>query len=57
MFSGVWIGVGFQLEPQLTFRYTVVNVKPRFIAVSLSTTPFWKLVAKNRFRCSTHALL
>ncbi len=57
MFSDMWIKVGFQLEPQLTFRYTTVNVKPLFMAMSLSTTPSQKLATKSKLPCSTYAML
>jgi hypothetical protein len=57
MFSTMWIGVGFQLEPQLKFRYTAISVKPRFMAMSLFAPPSRKLVAKSRLRYNTHALL
>jgi hypothetical protein len=33
MFNGVEIRVGFQLELELTFGYTAVNVKPGFMKV------------------------
>jgi hypothetical protein len=56
MFNGVRIGVGFQPEPQFTFRCTIINVKPGFMAVSLSAAPYRKLVAKSKFCYSTHAL-
>jgi hypothetical protein len=48
MFSGMQIGVGFQPEPQLTFRYTTAIVKPGFMAMSFSATPSQKLAAKSR---------
>jgi hypothetical protein len=57
MFNGMWIEVGFQPEPQLTFHYTTIGIKPRFIVVSFFTTPSQKLVAKNKLCCRTHALL
>jgi hypothetical protein len=56
-FSSMWVVVGFQLEPQLTFRYTVISVKPWFMALSHFTTSSRKLVAKSRLRYRTHALL
>jgi hypothetical protein len=56
MFNGVRIGVGFQPEPQLAFRYTTVNVKLGFMVVSLSTTPSRRLITKSRLWCNTHAL-
>jgi hypothetical protein len=39
MFNDVRIKVGFQPKLQLKFRYTIVNVKPRFMAMSLLATP------------------
>jgi hypothetical protein len=56
MFNDMGIGVGFQPEPQLTFRYTVINIKPRFMAMFFSIAPSRKLAAKNRLRYNTHAL-
>ncbi len=38
MFNDVQIGVGFQPKPQLTFCYTTISIKPRFMAVFLSAT-------------------
>jgi len=39
MFSGMQIGVGFELEPQLMFRCMAVDVKPGFMVMSLSIAP------------------
>jgi hypothetical protein len=57
MFNDMLIGVGSQLELQLTFCYMVINVKPEFMAMSLSVAPSRKLAAKSRLYYSTHALL
>jgi hypothetical protein len=57
MFNDVRIEVGFQPEPQLTFCYTVVNVKLRLMVVSLFAAPSWRLIAKSRLCCNTHTLM
>ncbi len=57
MFSGMWIRVGFQPEPQLTFCYMAVSVKPGSMAMFHSVASSWKLIAKTRLHYSTHALL
>ncbi len=46
MFSGMWIGVGFQIEFQLIFCYTTVGVKSGFMAMSFAVAPSWKFIAK-----------
>jgi hypothetical protein len=57
MFSGVRIEVDFQLKIQLTFCCTTINVKPRFVVVSLFIAPSQRLAAKNKISCNTHTLL
>jgi hypothetical protein len=57
MFYGMWIGVGFQLELQLTFRYMIVDIKLRFMAMFNYATSSRKFVAKSRLCCSIHTLL
>jgi hypothetical protein len=57
MFNNMRIEVGFQAKLQLTFCYTVVNIKPRFMVVSFSATPSRRLVAKSKLCYCTHALL
>jgi hypothetical protein len=56
MFNDVQIGVGFQPKPQLTFRCTTINVKPRFMALSLFVAPSRRFVAKTRFCYNPHTV-